>query len=418
MIKIKKSEYVKDIMTLMSGTMIAQVLTLLIIPIITRLYSPEEFGQYSVVLAVATTFGLIACLKYEQAIILTKNLSETKAGIHLCLLILLTFFLISLIFAFFLKDELGRLLNLEGILIYSIPLIFLLVGLNNILTSLCIKLKDFKLISIGRVFNALSIGVVQVGAKKLFSLNGLLVGKVFSESINFSILIRKVCSFFFVKDLAISKTRLIYFAKKHYKFPRYQALTVFINSMSQNLPILLLGALYGPFAAGNYALVTKVLQVPIALVGSATRDVFYQKAANLNNNGKSFYDLYVSTTTYLIKIFLPILLLAILFGEQVFVFVFGEPWRQAAELIGVLIFWAAFAFVNPPSVATFSVLNLQSKQLLIEVFSVLLRILAIYLGFYFHSSYYSSIFYFSIVSALSNLVLILYIYYKLFDYRR
>ena len=77
--KIKSSTYIKQIATLMSGTLFSQALMLLIIPILTRIYTPAEFGVYSLFFSITMIVGLVSSLKYDQAIMLPKDDKDANA---------------------------------------------------------------------------------------------------------------------------------------------------------------------------------------------------------------------------------------------------------------------------------------------------------------------------------------------------
>jgi len=42
-----KSEFAKNVLTLMTGTTIAQAIPIAISPILTRIYTPEDFGVFA-----------------------------------------------------------------------------------------------------------------------------------------------------------------------------------------------------------------------------------------------------------------------------------------------------------------------------------------------------------------------------------
>jgi O-antigen/teichoic acid export membrane protein len=202
-------------------------------------------------------------------------------------------------------------------------------------------------------------------------------------------------------------------ARRYDNFPKYQSLTVFLNSMSQSLPIFLFSSLYSAEMAGFYALSVQILQAPISLIGASTREVYYQRASRMYVEGKDIFNLYWKTTLGLFKIFIIPFLIIFLFGDNIFSILFGNNWTQAGSMSQILIFWFLFLFINTPSIVTFNILHLQKIQLNLEIVSILLRFLSIYIGWYFFNDQVISLVFFTIMSIAINFFAIGFIYYKL-----
>jgi len=409
---IIKSSYLKNIATLMSGTLAAQVISLAAIPVITRIYDPTEFGAFSFLLSIATIIGLVSSLKYDQAIMLPKYKLDTEALVKLSFILTILVSLISFLLVIIFLDEINKAIEYESALVYFIPLLVFLIGSNQILFASNSKIRAYKKISLSRLCNTGSSSGVQILSKSLFDMNGLFTGRLLGELINFIILLsRNTIPNFSFRNRELS--RILVNSIRYIKFPKFQSATVFINAISQNLPVILFTALFSPAIAGVFALTVKVLQVPISLVGSSTREVYYQAASKLHAEGLSFADLYKKTTLTLAKLFLPALVIVLVWGDDCFAIVFGEEWRVAGNLAKLMIFWFFFLFINSPSIASFSILGLQKVQLKTEIASVIGRSSSILAGYYFYNSYEIAIVLFIFVSVVTNLFLISYIYIHL-----
>jgi len=411
--KIKNNTYLMQIMILMSGTLIAQIVMLLSIPILTRLYTPSEFGLYSTFLAIITIVGSVSSMKYDQAIMLPKSDKDAQALLFLSIILtsIITFFSILLIVIFY--DFILEYFSGNSFIIYFIPIGVFLVGMLQIFNAYSSRNQFYKPLSKIRVLNAISVVSIQGFTRYVMNLDGLIIGKLFADSVTLYVLIR-----FHIKKQTIylnslSKRRIKVVSKRHDHFPKYQTMTVFMNSISQNIPVLLLGSLYSPEIAGFYALTVRILQAPIGLIGSSTRTVYYQKASKMYANNENFFNLYLKTTLGLLKLFIVPLIIVFFFGESIFSFAFGEKWIEAGKYSEILILWFLFLFINSPSIMTFSILKLQKIQMIVEVISVFFRFFSIYLGFYFFNSEMISIQLFTFTSILVNIFVILYIYIKL-----
>ena len=70
---IVRSDFSKNVLTLISGTTIAQGITIAISPILSRIYSPSDFGIFAAFSSVIAMISLIIGGRYEVAILLPKK---------------------------------------------------------------------------------------------------------------------------------------------------------------------------------------------------------------------------------------------------------------------------------------------------------------------------------------------------------
>lgn len=411
--KIKNSTYLMQIITLMSGTLIAQVVMFVFVPILTRLYTPSEFGVYSMFYSIVTILGVISSWKYEQAIMLPKSTKDAQALLFLSIVITLGMVclvgLVILVFnAYFIDYFDGK-----SLLVWMIPLGVLLTGLLQIFNAFSSRNQLYKQLASVRVANSLSVVGVQSISKYLFKLDGLVAGRLLADLVSLLLLIRFHVKKQTLQLRSLSKRRLRANLKRHENFPKYQSFTAFLNAISQNIPVLLFAILYSAEMAGLYALTVRVLQVPVGLIGSSTREVYYQRASKMYAAGESIFELYKKTTLGLLKIFLLPFLVVVVFGQELFSFVFGQEWIISGEIAQILILWFLFLFINSPSVMTYSILKLQKVQMIVALFSSLIRFFSIYLGYYLFSSFFMSVILFLASSVAVNMFMILFIYFYL-----
>ena len=74
-----KSDFLKNVFTLLSGATVAQIITLISIPILTRIYTPEDFGYIAIYLSIANIVAAFSTGRYELAIMLPKKRIEALA---------------------------------------------------------------------------------------------------------------------------------------------------------------------------------------------------------------------------------------------------------------------------------------------------------------------------------------------------
>lgn len=410
---IKQNTYILQIMTLMSGTLIAQVISLAFIPVITRLYTPAEFGLYSLFFSIVSILGLVSSWKYDQAIMLPKDDEDANALVFLSILITLGMvFVVSIgiiLFNFYIVDYFDD----QKYLVWLIPLGVLLIGLLQIFNAYSSRNQYYKKLATVRVANSTTVSSVQAASKYILKFNGLVLGKLLADILSLFLLLKFNIKKQTLHFKYISRKRLIVNSKRYDHFPKYQSLTVFLNSISQNIPILLFASLYSPEIAGFYALTVRVLKLPVSLIGSSTGEVYYQKASKMYSSGENIFNLYKNTTLSLLKIFIVPFFVVLFAGEHLFRLVFGSEWTVSGYMAQILILWFLFSFITPPSFINFRILNLQKVQMKLEIISVSLRFLSIYAGFFFYDSFIISIILFLISSVSINIIAMIFIYFYL-----
>jgi len=389
--KIKQSNYILNIATLMSGTLIAQVISLAFIPILTRLYTPAEFGLFSLFLTIISILGAVSSLKYDQAIMLPKNHKDAEALVFLSLIITLFITILSTIIIILFRDFFINYFDGKEYIIWLVPLGTFLIGAVQIFTAFTSRKQHYKTIATARVANSISLISIQSFSRYLFRLDGLILGKIVAEMVTLFILVTKQIKRQSLQLKSISKRRVKLNSKRYSNFPKYQSITVLFNAISQNLLILLLTSFYSVEVAGLYALSIRVLQAPVGLIGGSTREVYYQRASKMYSEGRNIFPIFYKTTISLLKIFIIPFFIVSLFGESLFAIIFGEEWIESGIIAQILIFWILFLFINSPSIATFNIIKLQKLQMIIEFFSVGFRFISIFIGYYFFNSYIMSI---------------------------
>ncbi len=397
----------------MSGAFVAQLILLAMMPILTRLYTPAEFGFYSLFISIISIIGLVSSLKYDQAIMLPKSDKNALSLLVLAVSIVLvvSVFVIALVFLF--NKQIISYFGGALYIAWVLPIGVLLIGLVQVFAAYSSRYLFYKRIAVARASNAISMVAVQAGSRSFFSFDGLIIGKLVADCISLIILVRKHIIGKTLNLASVSKKRISLNARRYDKFPKYQSFTVFFNSISQNMPILLLGIYYSPEIAGFYALAARILKAPINLIGASTKEVYYQTAAKMHAQGKSILDLYLKTTMGLVKLFVVPFLVILFFGEFLFGFIFGKEWAVSGVISQILVLWFAFGFLNTPSLITYSILGAQKIQMRLEIVSLFLRFLSIYLGYKMFDSYIVSMTAFMIVSVFINAFSLIFIYRKL-----
>jgi O-antigen/teichoic acid export membrane protein len=379
-----KSEFSRNVLTLMTGTTIAQAIPIAISPILTRIYTPEEFGMFALYMAFISIGAAIVTGKYEMTILLPKKDENAK---YLVLISIFFTFLFSIIFyliyIFFYK-EINFLLNIENKFnyFYLVPLGIFLFAFYNILLQWMNRQKEYKLMTKNRFIQATSIAIFQliIGFIKKISF-GLIIADILGRIIAIILIFRSV--FFQIKIKNFSLKKSIYLIKRYKKFPKWEMPATVLNISSFQIPYIFIPILFSSAIAGFYFLVFRVLMMPIGLIGNAILEVFKNRAIDDFNKYKSCREIYKKIFLLLFLVGILPTLILIFFGQDIFAFVFGESWRNAGIYAQILAPLALFRLISAPLSFVFFIREKLELDLLIQLIFLILVLLSIGIASYY-----------------------------------
>lgn len=382
----RKASFSGDVLKLVSGTTIAQAIGILITPILTRLYAPEAFGTLALFISITSILGVIACMRYELAIMLPESDEEAVnlLAVSLGFTVLLSLLTIPLIW--WGRTSLLNLLNAQDLAPYLwlIPPMVLGAGIFLALNYWNSRTKRFGRLSIARVIQAGSIHSIKLGAGFAgYTMGATLIGaNVIGQVIATVILAGQIW-----RDDAKLFLRSIRWQgmwngiKRYRKFPLFSIWSALLNNISWQLPAILLSAFFSSTVVGYYALGFRVIKLPMSLIGGAIAQVFFQRAAEAKMQGM-LSNLVENVFRRLAMIGLFPLLMLTLIGPQLYRVVFGPEWVEAGVYTQILSVWAFFWFVSSPISTLFSVLEKQDFGLKLNVFIFLSRLASLWVGGY------------------------------------
>lgn len=377
-----KSEFSRNVLTMMTGTTIAQAIPVAISPILTRIYTPEEFGVFAIFIAIAALFGAVASGRYELAIMLPKKdedaINICALGFIIAALMSLTLLILILLFGeqfvLFLNDE-----TLKPWL-YLVPISVFLLGLWNILNYFNNRKKQYKELAEATVLRSLILAIVQLSLGFMKTgISGLISGQILSQlSANLKLLIDVKKNKTLISK--VSKTRILELAKKYKKFPKFSVPSTFMNTASLQAPVLLLGVFFSSTTVGFYSLSHRFISMPMTIIGSSIGQVFFQESSSIKNDQKNLRELTLSTYKKLFKIGLIPFLIIMVYADYIFGFVFGKNWVIAGEYAQTLSLWIFFVYISSPLSNLCFTLEKQKQALYFNTFIFLSRVFVILLG--------------------------------------
>ena len=387
---------------MVGGTLGGQVLLILASPLLTRLYSPDDFGLLAVYTSMLAITLLFASLRYDIAIPLPEEDAEATNLVALSLILVSIVSFLIAILVLLLRDPIAEALDLPVLANYLwlLPLGILLGGTYNVFNQWSVRTKRFGLIASTKIRKAFVSLVIQLFAVKLGGL-ALLLGQVAGHGVGATRLARpKFCK--------VSWAEIRKVAIRYQRFPIYSTPAGLSRVVGAELPSLLLTAAFSPAAAGLYALTRRVLGVPASVIGGAVSQVFVSSAAEAYRNG-SLGPLVRDLHARMAQIGLPFMLLLILLGPNLFGFIFGEAWRQAGEFASWMAPWIYLTFVSSPITTVTAVMERQKQGLVFHLVLLGMRIIALYVGIW-TGDLMITIMILAVVNAIWRLILLLWLY--------
>ncbi len=402
-----KSEFSRNVLTLMTGTTIAQAIPIAISPILTRIYTPEDFGVFALYMSIASILSVIATGRYEMAIMLPKEDEDVKSLVKLILILLGFVSFLSFIVVFLFNEQITNLFDNKDISnwLYFLPVSIFLVGIYQVYNYLLIREKNFKRLAKNKVIFSTTNGTTQLTIG-LFLQNsfGLLIGNLlgYIVSIYFIVKSKVINKYFQFKNLPIENV-----AKEYQNFPKYDVPSVLVNVMANQLPLLALGKYFGLGVLGFYSLMYKVLMMPVSLLSNTVLDVFKQRATEDYNKYGNCKDIFIKTFKKLVLLgLIPFTILGI-FAPELFSFVFGENWKVAGEFAQIMTPMLFLKFIINPLSYTFYIVQKQQMNFLGQIFLLLATIMALYFGIQSNNEHTILLYYTIVVSIYQLLYLYL-----------
>jgi len=387
---IRIPEFVKNVATLSLGSIAASAISLASVPIISRLFTPDDFGVASLFLSIVTVLAVVATLRYEHAVILPDEKDEATEVAFLSLVILAVWIVVVTVLTtsvYLLAPDFVWIKTL-GMWCLLIPVGVCLISVSNVAVSLNTWLKNYRDIALaeGGQAGMMSISRITFGIVSGSTTAGLISGLLLAYATRVSILTRKLHFQESLRSANISKSRLGLLLTRYKQFPKFSMPTALLRSLGQNIPVFFLAVVFLPATVGFYAMANRLMRFPIALVGESVRRTYLQKAAELSNKKMSLAPSLIKTTVVLaatgIIIFSPLLF----WGPQLFAIVLGDQWADGGKYVSILTPWFFSRFVQLASSVTYIVFQKQDQLFRIHTVSTLAIVIAFVLVYRFGAS--------------------------------
>ncbi|MBA94313.1 MAG: hypothetical protein CMP21_00910 [Rickettsiales bacterium] len=408
------SEFNRSVLKLVTGTGLAQLIAIAVSPLLTRLYTPEHFGQYGLYLSIVAIITVGVSGQYEHALMLPKSHRKASQLLALCLLLTFSFSILVSLGIYIYQLAFSHIIPLEN-WIYILPISSLLTGIFNSLTSWTNRLKQYKVLSLVTVIQRLSSSLIQLLTPLLLisSVWGLIIGQITGlliTCVSIGILAYKK-KHYFIKTWNLFSIKKL--AKEYKNFPQFSTVSAWLNTLSLEIPVLLLSFYFEAKEVGYYILAKQVVQLPMSIIGQSVGKVFFQQASAVRHNTKQLSQIFISTIKKLFMIGIIPMTILVFWGDHLFVFVFGKDWKTAGIVAQILAPWLFFFFIISPVSSMYSLLNKLKTSTLHQIFILSSRIIIILIGCIIFKNFYITMFLLSLNNLILNILNIIYFSYTI-----
>lgn len=385
------SSFRGDVLRLASGTGIAQAISILAAPVITRLYSPQAFGVAATFISITALLGVIACLRYELSIVLPKDDHDAANLVAVSMLASLLLSAISSVGIWIGGESLSRIMPIPevGAFLWLVPISVALSGANLSLNYWNSRTHNYFRLSVAKVLGSVCTTSTQVGlgATGYASGGSMIAANLGGQTVAMAWLsswVLKADGRFFLNS--VSWRSIGRCAIRYGKFPLLSTWSGVLNTASWQIPVLMLGYFFSPVVVGYYALGFRLLQIPMNLMGGAVSQVFLQRAGEMRTSD-GFAPLVEGMFRRLLTVGMFPMLTLCFAGRDIYLVVFGDMWAEAGTYVQLLSAWALVWFVSSPLARLFFVLEKHELSLALNVSIFLTRLVSLLIGGYFESIY-------------------------------
>ncbi len=379
-----RSDFIKNSAKLVAGTAVAQAISFLVTPLITRLYTPSDVGIFTFFISIVGGLGLMATLRYEMAVVPAK---EEKDSVNVAFVSLLIAFALSLFLTIliFLSDFIflpKMVVNpVYRQWMYLLPVMIFMVAAGNVFQQWYNRQKEYRTLAMAKVINAagnnmltLYLGFIGIGVWGLLLGNflGLLVFNLFFIT---GIFMRYRGSLRFF-DSTSQKS----LARKYKDLPLANTPQILVELVQIYGIIFLLKAFFPVEIVGWYSLSQRLLQAPLTLIGTSFAQVFYKDASEHYLNDGNLAGLIRKTIKMAaIVAFIPLILMLTI-GPWLIGVVFGSAWHEAGVFARILAPWLFFDFIRATISYTPIIIGRTRMMFYISLAGAMLMVIQLCLG--------------------------------------
>lgn len=377
-LRLAGEDVLRDVLRLVSGTLGGRLILLVAMPIVTRLYSPDDFALLSVYMGLVGIIAVVACLRFDIAIPVAGDESDAAHLLVLALISAAAFAAVCAVVVLVFPQELAQFLGLPRLApwLWLVPLGVVLASAYSALQFWATRARRFGSIAVTRITQAAAgagtmLGLGWAGGAPL----GLLLGNMLSigaGSLRLGLdLIR--CDKHALRQVTISGLGLTF--RRYRRYPIYSTPEALANTVGIQIPVMMVAAFAG-VEAGFLIVAQQIMAAPMALLGASVSQVYVSRAPEALRDGR-LAEFTTAILRRLMLVGLAPLLLAGLLAPTLLPLIFGTQWVRSGEIVTWMVPWIVLQFLASPISLVMFVTGRQRNMLMLTLFGAALRIGAV-----------------------------------------
>lgn len=377
---IRESVLVREAATVVSGNVLAQVISMLAYLVLTRIFSPSDYALFNIFYSYIEVLVILSTCKYELAVVVAQDDRETSAVMRFALRLnaVVALLLLTLVAVLYFVGGLPDSFSSLGAIVLLIPPMVFFSGSSRVYAALFNRLHRYRLIAAYETTNA-SAGFV---IKALFGLVGLKqaglpLGAVLGQA-SANLLYR-----FRLRGVAlpkVSRSEQVAAARKHRNFPLFVASKDFINSLSASLPFLWLAMYFDRADVGLFGLAFTVVFRPVNLINNACERVLYARTAECVRAHRSISSVIRHFLLVVNAVAIPAGIVGWFVAEPLFTFLFGSNWTGCGVYVRALLPWIVLSLSSTSLMFVSNIFSTQRIEFGFYLVLFVLRVAAIAVG--------------------------------------
>lgn len=372
--------FFREVGTLLSGSVVAQGITLVAYFALLRIFSPADFGLFTIFFSYIEVLVIASTCKYEMGVVAadTDRAAAALGRFALRLNMVVSLVLLAVLSVLATAGWLpGKFERLGWLAVLISPMAFF-TGNNRVLSALYNRFHRYRAIAVSDIVGAGTGALL----KALFGMvgmhsAGLPAGAVLGQAaanIGYRLGLKKLP----LPEVDLAESRRE--ARKQSNYPRYVAPKDFVSSFSSNLPFLWLALYFDNAMVGLLAISITFVIRPFHLVGAAFERVLFARTAEAVRDGRNVFRPLLRFVAWAEGIALAVAVLAWFFAEPVMAFCFGDRWMGCGEYIRALLPWAMALAGSVPLMFIPNIFSTQRTEFFIYLGQLAMRVGAIVAG--------------------------------------
>lgn len=398
------NRFFKSVVVLMSGSIVSQAIPIAIMPILTRIYSPDDFGLLSLYLSILSSLAVVGTFRYELAIVLPESRQDAKNLFFLCNIITLAVTVILMLLVIVFSHNIALFFDNPSleVWLFLIPVSFLLTGFCQSLNYWSLRESRYSCIAKSKVYLAVMSSVTSVsgGYVNNGSVKWLFLSNAIGLVTAYLNLLSKNKKYYTIKgEFGINATQMYRLACKYKKMPIFNMPNAFLETLRITVLNIFITRIFDIFILGQLSLAWRMIQVPTRIIGLSISQVFVKSISQATS--EEMYILSRNFVLYSACIGLPLFTLIYFLAPNIFVIVFGDAWDIAGHSASAMVPWLFTVFIMSPLSSVYVVTGRQEVVLLFTMISLVVLVAILI--------FYDELSYLSLISIISNAMAICFV---------